>query len=152
MAAVSAWVGSLAVIALGLSAGAMLAEAAVLVPYWRSLPPDAFLTWYRDNASLLFDFFAPLESASAALAIAAAILHRIGRLSGAGLFAVSAVLSAAVLGFFPLYFQQVNESFAAGTLVPDRVAEELARWARWHWSRTAIGIGAFAAAAFAARR
>ncbi len=34
----------LAVIALGLSAGAMLTEGAVLVPYWRSLPPDSFLS------------------------------------------------------------------------------------------------------------
>ena len=33
----------LAAVALGLSAGAMLAEGAVMVPYWRSLPPDAFL-------------------------------------------------------------------------------------------------------------
>lgn len=142
----------LAVIALGLSAGAMLAEGAVLVPYWRSLPPDAFLRWYDDNASRLFDFFAPLELASATLAMAAAALHRFRRRKGGGFLLGSAVLAGAVLAAFPLYFQEVNESFAAETIALDRVAEELARWARWHWARTAIGVVAFAAALLATRR
>lgn len=144
-------IGLLAVVALGLSAGAMLAEGAVLVPYWRSLPPESFLGWYAANASALFDFFAPLEIAGAGLAIAAAALHLYGRRSGRGLFVVSAVLAAAVLAAFPLYFRDVNASFTAGTIALDHVAPELARWAAWHSARTVIGIAAFAASVLALR-
>jgi hypothetical protein len=143
-------VGSLAAVALGLSAGAMLAEGAVLVPWWRSMPPEAFLGWYAGNASRLFDFFAPLEIASTVLAVVAGASYRYHR-GGGGLFVVAAVLAVAVLGAFPLYFARVNASFAAGTIEVDRVAGELARWAAWHWSRTAIGIAACGAAVLGVR-
>jgi hypothetical protein len=143
---VTSLIGVLAVITLGLSAGAMLAEGAVLVPYWRSLPAESFLDWYGANASLLFDFFAPLETASAFLAIAAAALPCYRRRPGSVLLVVAAVLAAAILVMFPLYFRDVNASFSARTIAPDRVAAELGRWATWHWIRTAMGVAAFAAA------
>ena len=56
-------VGLLAVLGLGLSAGALLAEAGVLVPFWQAQKPEAFLDWYRENASRLLGFFGPLEAA-----------------------------------------------------------------------------------------
>lgn len=149
--AVASAIGLLAVFALGLSAGAMLTEGAVLVPYWRALPPEAFLNWYAANASLLFTFFGPLEIASAVLAVAAAALHGYGRRPGRSLLIVSAVLTLAVLAAFPLYFQDVNARFAAGTIARDSVATELTRWAWWHWLRTAIGASAFVVAILGVR-
>jgi hypothetical protein len=133
---------------LGLSAGALLAEAAVLVPFWRSLPPDAFLAWYAEHAALLFGFFAPLEIASVILSLAAAGLSRFRRRT----LVVSAALALAVLIPFPLYFQHVNAVFAAGSIGVDQVGEELARWARWHWARTGLAMSAFSAAALGLRR
>ena len=141
-------VALLATLALGLAAGAVLAEGAVLVPWWRSLPPEAFLTWYAANASRLFWFFGTLEMVSAALVVAAALLVR------SRLFVAAALLTAGVLAVFPLYFQGVNAGFEAATIAPADVAAELGRWARWHWLRTGMAIAAFAAAVvgFAARR
>lgn len=131
----------LAVAVLGLSAGAMLAEAAVLVPHWRALPPGEFLGWYAANASRLLDFFGPLEIAALALAILAAAVRRRGR----GAMTAAAALALAVLVPFPLYFRAVNASFADGSIAHDAVAGELARWAAWHWARTVIGVAAFGA-------
>jgi len=48
-----------------------------------------------------------------------------------------------VLAAFPLYFERVNGSFAAGTIAPVRVPEELRRWSSWHWVRTIIATAAF---------
>ena len=62
----------LGVLLLGVTAGAMLAEAAILVPYWRSLAPADFFDWYAANASLLVDFYSPLEIASAVVAVGCA--------------------------------------------------------------------------------
>ena len=141
-------VALLATVTLGLAAGAVLAEGAVLVPWWRSLPPESFLAWYAANAARLFWFFGTLEMVSAALVVAAALLVR------SRLFVAAALLTAGVLAVFPLYFQAVNASFEAATIAPSDVAAELGRWARWHWVRTGMAIAAFAAAVvgFAARR
>jgi hypothetical protein len=130
----------LATLALGLTAGALLAEAAVVIPWWRTLPPDAFLSWYAANTGRLFRFFGTLEAVSAALVIVAAVVARGRR------FVVAALLSLAVLAMFPLYFQQTNASFESATIAPAALPAELARYACWHWMRTAIGIAAFAAA------
>jgi hypothetical protein len=93
------------------------------------------------------DFFAPLEVIATVLAIAAAVLARVRRHAGTALLVLAAVLAILVLVPFPLYFQAVNASFATGTIAADRVADELARWAAWHWFRTALAVGGFAAAA-----
>ena len=37
------------VIFLGLSAGAMLTEAVLFVPYWKKMPAQDFLAWFRNN-------------------------------------------------------------------------------------------------------
>lgn len=147
-AAVTA-VGRLAIVALGLSAGATLAEGAVLVPFWRSLSPELFLRWYAEHAELLLHFYGPLEVVSALLVVAAAALHGYRRRPAWRLLVVSALLTAGVLAVFPLYFQEVNASFATGVIPLDRVGPELARWAAWHWFRVALGVAAFATAVVA---
>ena len=140
----------LAVVALGLSAGAVLAEGAVLIPSWRSLRPEAFLAWYREHAALLTRFFGTLEVVAAGLIILAAVAGR-GE-PGCRLLAASAVLAVLVLAVFPLYFRRTNASFAEGTIAIARIAPELRRYAVWHWGRVALAIAAFALSAVAARR
>ena len=136
-------VAVLATIVLGLSAGALVAEGAILVPFWQSLQPQSFLAWYREHARLLLRFFAPLEISAAGLTLAAVTLNWFHPVAATQLLVLSAFLAVAVLGAFPLYFQTTNASFAAGTITPARVPEELHRWARWHWTRTMLGVGAF---------
>ena len=135
----------LAVLGLGVSAGALVTEGAVLVPFWRGQRPEAFLAWYRQHAALLFRFFGSLEVVTTLVTVAALVMH--WRAAGAmpGLLVLAVLLLVGVLAVFPLYFQQVNASFERGSIAPERVADELARWARWHWLRTVLALGAFAA-------
>ena len=135
-----------AAIALGLMAGALLAEGAILVSFWKLLPPEEFLSWYRRHGALLLRFFGPLEVAAALLAIAAAAVHWLSGSAGRHLLVLSALLAVAVLAVFPLYFQRVNASFAAATIPVDRVASELRRWSSWHCARTLIATAGFVAA------
>jgi hypothetical protein len=141
-----------AVVALGLSAGAMLTEAVVFVGYWRSLAPGDFLAWFRDNEPRLVSFFGPLQFASAGLAaVAAGLRGRRGGASAAWL-AVAALLAVAAIALYPLYFRDANARFATATIAPAEVPAALARWARWQWVRTAVGVGASVAALLAVRR
>jgi hypothetical protein len=138
-----------AVLALGLSAGALLAEAGVLVPMWRGMAPAAFLSWYREHAALLLGFFGPLELVTTLLvSIAAALGVALGA-AGAAVMVAAAVLSLAVLATFPLYFRRANASFAEATLCERDVPGELTRWAGWHRARVVLATIAFAAAALA---
>ena len=142
-------VGVLAVVSLGLSAGALLAEACVLVPFWRSQAPDSFLSWYARHAGLLLGFFGPLEAASGLLVVAATVLAWLALLPGAALFSASTVLTIAVLASFPVYFKDANARFAAGSIPAADVPAELERWARWHWGRTGLALVAFLLATLA---
>lgn len=141
--------GLLAVLALGLAAGAVLAEACVLVPFWRAQKPQAFFDWYRENATRLLGFFGPLEAASGLLVVAAAVVAWLARHPGRSLYSASAVLTVAVLATFPIYFRRANASFAAGTIPEQQLAAELRRWAAWHWVRTILAILAFLLAVLA---
>ena len=143
---------ALAAISLGLTAGALWTEGAILVPFWRSLPPPAFLGWYKEYAALLQKFFGALEVAAAVLTTVAAILSWISQAAGRYLLALSALLVVVVLAVFPIYFQRANTSFAAGTIAISQIAEELRRWSHWHWFRTMIALLAFISAVAALMR
>lgn len=129
----------------------MLAEAAILVPYWQSLSAEQFFDWYESNAKLLVDFYSPLEIASALLTLAATVLlvtsHRPARL-----WMLATVMALIVIGFFFIYFKDANASFANRTVAHGDLPAALALWGSWQWARVAFGIGAFAAAAAAVMR
>ncbi len=145
-ARVSTWLSAIVVVVLGISAGAMLAEGAVLVPYWRSLPAADFLRWFADNEPRLVGFYGPLELIAAAFTMTAAALSAFHRRRGAGLLAVSALFVVGVLALYPIYFRAVNASFVAGTIDVANLPAELVRWGSWQWLRIALGIGALIAA------
>ncbi len=136
------------VITLGLSSGAMLTEAVVLVGYWRSLPPQEFLNWFKSNEPLLTSFFGTLQILSLVLTVISIGLFRYLHRS-TSIFLVSVVFSVLVLATYFLYFKGVNTSFLEGTIKLDMVANELIVWGLWQWIRTALGVGAFITAILA---
>jgi hypothetical protein len=143
---VSHTLGSLAAIALGLQAGALLAEALVLVPSWRALEATDFLRWYERNGPLLLRFFGPLEVAATGFVLLAAASSFFTNHPGRLAMALASLLALAVLLSFPIYFRSANESFAKATIPAAQVSAELRRWAAWHWARTGLAIAAFVSA------
>ena len=142
----------LAAIALGLSAGAMLTEAVVLVGHWRSAPPEEFLEWFRRYEPTLVVFFGSIEVGALLAAFLALFAHAFPRRAAFFELAAAAGLSILVLGYYLLYFEDVNAAFVTGAIAPADVAAELERWSRWQWLRTATGIAAFAMSVLALRR
>jgi hypothetical protein len=132
--------------ALGLYAGAMLTEAGVLVPYWRSLPADAFFAWYRANDRRLLRFFGAVTAIAGLLALA----HAIAALAAGAADRVAAVVAAigalATVAMFPLHFARANARFSAASIAPGDLPAALARWDGWHRARTAISLATFAVA------
>ena len=58
---------------LGLFVGALLAEGALLVPYWRTLPAAEFFALYKEYKPRLYRFFEPLTIAATSLAVITAV-------------------------------------------------------------------------------
>jgi hypothetical protein len=121
-----------AVIALGLSAGALLMEGAVLVPYWRSLPAADFLQWYRDNASRLLNFFGPLEIVTAVLVLAAAGLYGARTSPGRGPLGHRRIADRGHPRGISTLLSRRQRQLRSRDHRADAVAGELDRWASRH--------------------
>jgi len=133
-------------VVLGLQAGALLAEGALLLPIWRSLPAEEFQDWYRTNGDRLVRFFGPLEVAAAVLAAASFGWSLTTDDGSSACFAAAAVGAILVILAFPAYFKNGNARFTAADTDLATLGQELERWGRWHWGRTAIAIAATVAA------
>ena len=129
---------------LALFVGALLTEAVVLVPLWRSLRPQEFLVLHAAHAHRLYGFFAPLTAAATCLAVVAAVTSAIAGRPGRLTAVLAAALTLVILSTYFLYFQRANARLAAASIEPADLPAELARWASWHWFRTAIGLVALA--------
>jgi hypothetical protein len=135
----------------GLFIGALLAEGALLVPYWRSLPTSEFFALHGTFGPRLFRFFAPLTAAASLAAVAAAGASLWAASPGRWASLLSAGLAASLLATYFLYFRRANAGFAAARPGTEGLAAELARWARWHWVRVGLGLGGFACSLLALR-
>lgn len=131
---------------IGLLVGALLAEGAMFVPYWRSLSADTFYSLHKEYGPRLYRFFAPLTIAPSLLTFGAAGACMWASDSGRWPTLIAALLFLSVIMTYIAYFKQANARFARASLSPDELSAELARWANWHWARVVLGILAFGAA------
>ncbi len=136
---------------LALFVGALVTEAMVLVPMWRTLQPQEFFTLHAAHAHRLYTFFAPLTIGAALLSVGAAVAAVVANRPLWAASVLAAVLILVILSTYALYFQRANASFADASLTHEALPAELARWASWHWFRTAIGLVALASALLALR-
>ena len=99
------------VLILGLSAGAMWAEAVVLVDAWRSVPAVDFLEWYGRHHTKLVAFYSPLQIAATLLAVSLPVVLRLdqGRWSVAAIAA--GLFGLAVIALFFIFFKAANAEF-----------------------------------------
>ena len=141
----------LAAASLALFIGALLTEAMVLVPMWRTLQPQEFFALHAAHAHRLYAFFAPLTVSATLLAVVAAITSVAANRPQSSASIVAAALALVVLSTYGLYFRRANASFAEASITHEALPAELARWASWHWFRTAIGLVALASALLALR-
>src|SRR6185295_16418835 len=132
--------------AIGILVGALLAEGALFIPYWRSLPAETFYSLHTVYGPRLYRFFAPLTILPSVLTIAAAIVCLWAFDPGRWATLISSVLFLAVVGTYGVYFRNANARLAKQSLSPEELSDELRRWAVWHWTRVVLGLLAFGAA------
>lgn len=133
------------VVMTGLLAGALLTEARILVPYWKTMPPAEFLRLHHTMASSLFGFYAPLTIAGSALPIVTSILNIAFKDPSSAWWLVSGLCAISLLAFYFGFFKKANQTFAdtSDATVAEAV---LKKWAFLHNLRTLIAVGGFLAA------
>ena len=122
----------LALSALSAFSGALLFIALVVVEFWQSLEPQAYLTWMSDQFFRFPALMVPLNMLSLLLLLASLALswssYPSRRLPlGLGLF----LLLACTLTF-PFYFASANATFVNQTIDLTEVSEQLAIWSNWN--------------------
>jgi hypothetical protein len=142
----------LAALLLGLLTGAMLLIGASLVPHWISLEPLEFTRSFPASSERIGRLMLPLGGLATVTVVLAAWLAAVRRVPGRNSLALAAVSALFIGAVYPLYFSSANAALGSGTLSPEEVTMELARWRTWHWARTTAGAVAFAAAIHALGR
>ena len=134
------------VAAIGLWAGALLTEGCLLLPYWRGLPAAQFYALYRELHPRLYRYFTPLTIAPLLVTLVAAILSVTQSAASRWLLLIALGLCVCAAATHELYFQRANRQFAEAALSAEALAEELRRWALWHWVRTGLALLGWGAA------
>jgi hypothetical protein len=128
---------------LGLLAGALLAEGALLVPYWRTLSAEQFYALHPTYGPLLYRFYAPLTVAAPLAALLSAGVATAADADGAAAAWGAALLANALVACYGLFFRRANDDFSRRAVTPADLPAALARWAAWHRARVVIAILAF---------
>lgn len=127
---------------LGLLSGAMLLIAVSFVPFWRSMAPAEFRSWFSANSFSIGALMFPLGTASAVASVAAWMFAQEKAMRRWLLFAM---LGAQGVVLVTLAINEpANRLFAApGALNDADTTALLTHWIVWHWIRLLLGMGAF---------
>jgi Domain of unknown function (DUF1772) len=101
---------------------------------------------YEANAGRLQGFFGGVTWVAGLSAIGASVGTLVAGRPGRWAALVAAILMVVAASTFFVYFERANASFHHREVTAADLPAQLARWAKWHWARTAISFGALAAA------
>ena len=118
--------------------GAQVTEAVLLVPYWKSLPPTAFYTYYDQFGHTIGQFYTVLTIIAALLPVLLALYCSLIKSNAFKFALISSFFAALFIASFYVYFKAANQLFFEDALSPNLLKEELIIWGYWHWGR--IGI------------
>jgi hypothetical protein len=135
----------LSALLLGLLSGAMLLIAVSFVPFWRSMAPAEFRTWFSANSFSIGALMFPLGTASAVASVGAWMFNQGKAMRRWLLFSM---LGAQAVVLVTLAINEpANRLFAEpGALNDADTSALLMTWIAWHWIRLLLGMGAFYAA------
>jgi hypothetical protein len=123
-------------------AGGGLVTQTVVVPYWRSMDPGAFLDQFGTSGPALGATLFPFE-VIATLGLAATTFVAVrNRSLGRAWWAAATACMVGTLVLLPVYFAGTNLAMLSEDFSAANVPGELAAWNAWNWVRTGLGLAA----------
>ena len=128
----------LAVAVFAIFIGAQITEGMLLVPYWQSLSPEQFYSYYSTFGPSIGGFFTVLTLLAALMPVALAVYCKMINSKGLKWALISVLFAVLFIASFYFYFKGTNELFYQSELSADALRNELVTWSQWHWGRVVI--------------
>jgi hypothetical protein len=128
---------------LGIFFGTQLAEAALIVPFWKELSADNFFAFYKTYGKKLNQFYAPLTIAATILPIVTLVCSLFQKSKTDLLLWLMVAFAILFFATFFIYFKEANLSFADRSISNEKLPQELIKWGNWHWGRVVCEAFAF---------
>ena len=128
---------------LGIFLGTQLAEAILLVPYWKELSSDNFFELHKTYGAKLFQFYAPLTIAATIFPTATFVFGLVDKSRRDIFMWLMFIFSLLFFSTYYIYFKEANLSFVERTISNEDLPNELIKWGNWHWARVFCEAGAF---------
>ena len=128
---------------LGVFLGSQLAEAVLIVPYWKSISPDDFFLFYETYGKKLHQFYSPLTIAATLLPVCTLIWTLLTKQKLDPIMCVMVVFTLLFFSSYFMYFKEANLVFTERTIPNELLPHKLTEWANWHWGRVSCEAIAF---------
>ena len=130
----------------GLLAGGMVLIEAVLLPFWRGIPPADFRRWFTAHAHRIRAVMIPLGMGAGVASTVSTSAHLAGHGRSSGASATATAATLGVIAITVAVSEPANHRFTAGELTDTETRDLLQKWARWHHVRVVLGLAATVAA------
>lgn len=118
--------------------GSQITEGMLLVPYWQSLSPSDFYTYYQDFGPAINRFYTVLTILALIIPIGLSAYFSRTKSSGLTFSLISSFFAILFVSFFYIYFKETNELFYQSAFDGDDLKNELITWSKWHWGRVIL--------------
>jgi len=118
--------------------GSQITEGILLVPYWKSLSPSNFYSYYKQFGPLIGQFYTILTIVAALIPFLISIYCKRINSSALSLALSSSFFAILFIACFYIYFKGTNELFYQASLSDIELKKELIIWNYWHWSRIVL--------------
>ncbi len=118
--------------------GSQITEGVLLVPYWKSLSPNDFYSYYKKFGPSISQFYSILTVIAALIPISISIYCKLINSTALNLALCSSFFAMLFIACFYIYFKDTNELFYQGILSEVELKKELVTWSYWHWGRIII--------------
>lgn len=128
---------------LGVFLGAQIAEAVLVVPYWKALSADDFFKLHKNFGKKIYQFFAPLTILATVLPLVTVAYNLVYQSKEQVFFVLMGIATLLFFSTYFLYFKKANLSFTERSLSNKELPAELVKWGNWHWGRILFEFIAF---------
>ena len=118
--------------------GSQITEGVLLVPYWKSLTPNEFYSYYNQFGPSIGQFYTILTIVAALIPISVSIYCKRIKSNALNLALISSFFAILFIACFYVYFKGTNELFYQASLSDLELKKELITWNYWHWGRIVL--------------
>jgi len=115
--------------------GSQITEGFLLVPYWKSLPSEAFYEYYSTFGPIIGRFYTILTIAAALIPILLSAYFWFKKSKALTYSLISSAFIIICIVLFYIYFRGANQQFYAAALDANQLKAALKTWENWHWLR-----------------